>query len=401
MSAIEFLHITLSKAVPAMHAKRVVVLCEAVKSTLVGARVCITELGRHLVSGAHIKHNIKRMDRLIGNAHMASERESVYGVIASLLLKNIARPIILIDWSELCPDQAQHVLRASLPVGGRALTLFEQVYPRRQLGNRQVQINFLNKLGEFLSENQKPIIVADAGFRVPFYQVVDQKGWHWVGRIRNRDYISFAGENCFFSAISLYAKAKYKALYLGGIHWTQSKMLNALLVLVKPKKKCRVRKTKMNIKSQSAQSKKQSRREAEPLLLVYSCSLKSLSADQVVSIYKTRMQIEENFRDTKSENFGVGICKMNRINIQRRGVLLMIAALAQFVLWMTGQEIKGSHLEKQFRVNSRSKKTSYSVVFLARQFYKLGIIVFDFMSLKKCFHTLGLVKTYQDSVFEA
>lgn len=398
MSAIGFLHKTLSNALPTMHTKRLAALCEAVKSSLMGAKVSITDLGRHVTGSAHTKHKIKRMDRLVGNEHIAYERESVYGVIASLLLKNIARPIILIDWSELCPNQEHHVLRAALAVGGRALTLFEMVYPRTLLGNRKVQIDFLNKLSSFLSENQIPIIVADAGFRVPFYQAVELKRWHWVGRIRNRDYISFINENRFFSALSLYSRANIKARFLGEIQWTQTKALGALLVLVKAVKKIRVHKTKLNTKSQSAHSKKQAKREAEPLLLVYSRSLSLLSAQKIVSVYQTRMQIEENFRDTKSDGLGVGVSNANRVTLQRRSILLLIAALTQFILWMTGQQIKESEIEKRFRVNSRSKTPSYSVIFLARQLYKLGIIILDFMSLEKCNATLDRVKNYQDSV---
>jgi hypothetical protein len=34
-----------------------------------------------------------------------------------------------------------------------------------------------------------PIIVADAGFRVPFYRAVERHGWRWVGRVRGRDLV--------------------------------------------------------------------------------------------------------------------------------------------------------------------------------------------------------------------
>ena len=113
------------------------------------------------------------------------------------------------------------------------------------------------------------------------------------------------------------------------------------------------------------------------------------------------MQIEENFRDTKSDDLGVGVSKLNRVTLQRRSILLMIAALTQFILWLTGQQIKESEIEKRFRVNSRSKAPSYSVIFLARQLYKLGIIILDFMSLERCYTTLIRVKNYQESVLLA
>jgi len=33
----------------------------------------------------------------------------------------------------------------------------------------------------------EPIIVADSGFKVPFYREVERLGWRWVGRVRGRD----------------------------------------------------------------------------------------------------------------------------------------------------------------------------------------------------------------------
>ena len=43
-----------------------------------------------------------------------------------------------------------------------------------------------------LPANVTPIIVADSGFRTPFFREVESLGWHWLGRIRNRDFIAWA-----------------------------------------------------------------------------------------------------------------------------------------------------------------------------------------------------------------
>ncbi|MDD5266311.1 MAG: hypothetical protein PHO08_04175 [Methylococcales bacterium] len=43
-----------------------------------------------------------------------------------------------------------------------------------------------------LPDNVTPIIVADSGFRTPFFREVESLGWHWLGRIRNRDFIAWA-----------------------------------------------------------------------------------------------------------------------------------------------------------------------------------------------------------------
>ena len=58
MSAFELLHVQLANALPNMHLTRLTALCTAVVAGLSGAQMCITELGRFLISGTHIKHNI-------------------------------------------------------------------------------------------------------------------------------------------------------------------------------------------------------------------------------------------------------------------------------------------------------------------------------------------------------
>jgi hypothetical protein len=106
-----------------------------------------------------------------------------------VLLRGRAEPLSVIDWSDLKADQALHLLRASVPVGGRSLTLYAKVHPQGKLGNRQVQHRFLPRLAQMLPAAAEPIIVADSGFKVPFFREVEQLGWRWVGRVRGRDSI--------------------------------------------------------------------------------------------------------------------------------------------------------------------------------------------------------------------
>ena len=93
----------------------------AVEAGLKGASVSITELGRTLSGPAHIKHKIKRMDRLAGNCHLITERTAIYGAMTQWLLQSLLMPLILIDWSPLTADQHQQLLRAALPTGGRSV----------------------------------------------------------------------------------------------------------------------------------------------------------------------------------------------------------------------------------------------------------------------------------------
>jgi hypothetical protein len=85
-----------------------------------------------------------------------------------------------------------------------------------------------------------------------------------------------------------------------------------------------------------------------------------------MKLYQARMQIEEGFRDSKNHRYGLGVAKANRIGQQRRANLLLIAALAAFLLWCIGVAGKNQPIAKQVRVNSSSKRDPYSAIFLAR-----------------------------------
>ncbi|MDD5579603.1 MAG: hypothetical protein PHY16_10025 [Methylobacter sp.] len=53
--------------------------------------------------------------------------------MAQWLLKSLPLPVLIFDWSPLTADQSQQRLRASLPVGARAITLYEEIHPRAKV----------------------------------------------------------------------------------------------------------------------------------------------------------------------------------------------------------------------------------------------------------------------------
>ncbi len=82
-------------------------------------------------------------------------------------------------WSPLCADQSWQLLRVALPVGGRTITFYEEVHPQSRLGNRKIQHQFLAKLATIIPATARPTVVADVGFRKPFYRYVEETlGWH-------------------------------------------------------------------------------------------------------------------------------------------------------------------------------------------------------------------------------
>ena len=100
--------------------------------------------------------------------------------------------------------------------------------------------------------------------------------------------------------------------------------------------------------------------------MVASLSLHQRTSKQIVKIYRTRMQIEEGFRDCKAVKYGLGLSSNRRVNQNRRSILCLLAALAIFVLWCVGMAGRATDAAKQLRVNSSSKREPYSAIFLAR-----------------------------------
>lgn len=210
--------------------------------------------------------------------------------------------------------------------------------------------------------------MADSGFKTPFYRYIESTlKWHWVGRIRGQDFLCWqATGNQWFGAKSLYSKATKVAKYLGQVRWTQRNPFAVFIVLFRQSKKDRKSLTLSGKKRQSKQHKTHASREKEPWLLVASLSLRQRTANQVVKIYRTRMQIEEGFRDCKAKNYGMELSQNRRMNERRRSILCLLVALAIFVLWCVGTVGKATDKVKQLRVNSSSKREPYSAIFLAR-----------------------------------
>lgn len=72
MHAVTMVHRALSICCPAIHARRLTCLCDAAQAAARGNHLSLSELGRELPS-ASTRHNIKRIDRLLGNAALHDE----------------------------------------------------------------------------------------------------------------------------------------------------------------------------------------------------------------------------------------------------------------------------------------------------------------------------------------
>ncbi|MBS0182394.1 MAG: IS4 family transposase [Nitrospira sp.] len=168
-------------------------------------RLTVTGLGRAVWSMTTVKHAIKRMDRLLSNGQIQGEREQIQAALIHWILGRQTQPVIVADWSDLTADRRWQLLRAALPVGGRALILYEEVHPLKRLTNPQVHRAFLRTLHRLVPPGITPIVVTDAGFRAPWFREVDRIGWIFVGRVRN--HVRFPEATDWVRSKSLYDRA--------------------------------------------------------------------------------------------------------------------------------------------------------------------------------------------------
>jgi len=358
---IKILQNNLSVGFEFLHARQQASVWRAVEALIHGGRLWLTALGRDMRGTALEKHRIKAADRLLGNTAIQRGLSEMYRVLAAWMLRRIARPVILVDWTGCGPEQV--MLRAGLPFGGRSILLHAVVVPQSKVSRPDVHKKFLATLAKILPSHCRPIIVTDAGFHHRWFAQVRALQWDFIGRVRGGYHVTIDGEKMHFK--KLFSRAKRRPIDLGLVELGAKRRDARRLVLSgKPKLKGRKRLTRKGKRGKSGFDRAHSNGAKEPQLLATSLTC---CARLVVETYATRMQIEESFRDLKSHRFGWEFCSARSRNPKRIEVLMMLATLASVVLLMVGAAAERLRLERQFQANTIRKRRVLSLITLGRR----------------------------------
>ncbi len=359
-----FLHNLLSDTLHKSRVKSLIPVIHAMIRTKVRQ---LTQFGRNLNTPGDERAGIRRMDRLLGNVFYQKKSSQVYKAIALIAVGAKKKPIILVDWSGLPNSthrtiEGEHtVLRATLATEGRGITIYDEVHSKKKEGNANVHKQFLENLKSLLPDDCQPIIVTDAGFKVPWLKAVESLKWDYIARVRgNTMYDDGKG---FKSITNLFALATATAKSLGEIFLGKSQKFTTNLYIYKHKLKGRKKLNRNGEISNQKDYRNYSRGYREPWILVSSLT-GYFSAKKIVKIYKWRMTIEENFRDVKSIDYG--LC-MNR-NVTRKAerfiVWLMLSALASLIAWITGYTAEQMGLHHKFQANTCRDRRVLSFFYL-------------------------------------
>jgi hypothetical protein len=165
MHVLKMLHKNAADAFPKVHKVRLKGLFAAVQGLLTGRQLWLTALGRNLPGTVGEKHKIKRVDRLIDNPHLQREPVAEYQWLARRIIGSCQRPLIVLDYADLDDRKAVYVLRAAIPIGGRAIPVYELTVSRHN--QTQDCERLLRELKQLLPADCRPILVTDAGFKAP------------------------------------------------------------------------------------------------------------------------------------------------------------------------------------------------------------------------------------------
>lgn len=373
MQLLTLLHKVFKKELPFIHKirfKNLITICSA---AIRSNKLYLTGLGRELSNQNKVGSNIQKVDRLLGNKHLQKEREFFYKVMMNQLISNNPQPWIHIDWSCINSTTNLYVLRASLSMSGRSIVIYEECYPKKKENNHVIHKVFLNKLKELLPPLSKPIIVTDAGFRSPWFTHILELGWDFVGRLRNKNSVQLNNETNWQLSSTFYAQATEKPAYIGQIKLTQEHQVAAKLISYHGKTKNRHKLNKNKKISCSGKSKRYAKAFKEPWLLVTSLPVNKGLADLTVNIYRQRMRIEENIRDTKCPYYGLGLKKSLTNSADRMEILLLIAAISTFAAWLAGLFVTQQGKAADFQSHSAKVKNALSKVYLGREALKKGV----------------------------
>jgi len=354
-----------------MHTARRALLCAAVSAVMAGHLLSLSRLARGLMGEGTLKAALKRVDRLIGSGRIGQEAQLVAAALLRTLCARGQPLVIAVDWSAVAPEGAFVELRAVATHRGmgRGLTVYQQVYPKAQLGNAHAERALLRALQMWVPDGMNVTIITDAGFRRPWFAEVEGLGWSWIGRVRRGVYVSWDAQH-WEEAAQWFAKATGKARRWSNCWLSKQHRFACEFVLYRGREAGDKRYGRAGHRSTPKARAEASAAAREPWLLAHSPNLRALRPDEIVALYRHRMQIEENFRDTKSVALGSGLEVSQSRSSSRLHGLLLIGTLAAFLLWNIGQLAEAEGLQQRFRATTR-KPREISIITLAKWLWLL------------------------------
>lgn len=352
-----------------LHATRKKAVYACVESLVYGSRATVTSIGRDIQSAAHEKHNIKRADRLLSNKKLNADAFGIYKSMAHFLIAPKSQPIVLIDWSDLDESKCNFLIRASLiSESKRGIPIYEEVHGVGTKEKPETHQVFLHNLSQVIPKTSVPIIITDAGFRVPWFKQVKALGWDFVGRTRLP--CTYSTDKTEWQCLTkLYAQATTRPKIMTG-YLTSTHEYQVNMALYKSKEKGRKDINRYGQPRKSKQSRKHAKGAHDAWVISTSLAIKDNLGKKLVSFYKTRMQVEEGFRDMKCVRFGQSMSLHGSYKTARIANLVLLTTLSNWVHYLFGSIVLKVGNQYRYQANTVKKRTVLSTIFLGKRLLK-------------------------------
>ncbi|MEB6338452.1 IS4 family transposase [Serratia rhizosphaerae] len=350
-------------ALAPFHKYRQNALLDATLALINGASLTLTSIGRYLPGAAQVKNKIKRVDRLLGNQSLHHDIPFIFKGIITMLTQRLSLCVIAVDWSGY-PSQEYHVLRASLLCDGRSLPLLSWIVPSEKQQNSQIQKSFLDALAEAVNPKARVIIVTDAGFQNAWFRHIKSLGWDFIGRVRGNIQMRLDSKGEYwFRRQELQASSRPEYLGPGTLARAEYAQCDGHFYLHKKTSKGRQNKRSRCRPARLSQISDARNAAKEPWLIFSNTD--DFKPREIMKLYSRRMQIEQNFRDEKSERFGFGLRASYSRSAKRMLVLSLLATLSTIVLWLIGYHAENKGLHLRYQANSVKSRRVISYLTLA------------------------------------
>ncbi|EEJ3488941.1 IS4 family transposase [Salmonella enterica] len=381
-------------ALAPLHKYRQNALLAATIVLINGASLTLTSIGRYLPGTAQVKNKIKRVDRLRGNESLHRNIPLIFRNIIAMLTSQLSLCVIAVDWSGY-PSQEHHVLRASLVCDGRSIPLLRWIVPSEKQQNAKVQQAFLNTLAEAVNPEARVIIVTDAGFQNAWFRHIESLGWDFIGRIRGNIQMRLEAKGEYwFRRQELQASSKPEYLGPGTLARSEYARCDGHFYLHKKEPKGRKNKCSRCGIARPSQIKDASPAAKEPWLIFSSTD--DFKPRVIMKLYSRRIQIEQRFRDEKSERFGFGLRASYSRSAGRVLALSLLTTLSTIVLWLVGYHAENKGLHLRYQANSVRTRRVITYLTLAENVLRQSPLILKRTVLRTVLNHLA--RTYQNMV---
>ena len=268
-------------------------------------RVSQADIGRAMETGTVAKHNIKRISRFVRNkrVNIAKGCRGLVRIAAKASGKCL---VVAVDWVDIGKYK---VLKAAVPIRGRAVPILFAAYPKWRLKRSQNAFEeaFFELLVTLLPARTWTIIVADRGFaRAELAGKLRELGLNHVIRVNAR--VRFVSER-FDGLLSEHGVREGGHRDLGFGRYTASCPVERRVIV------------------------RWERGYEEPAILGTDLPW---NWRKVVEVFKRRMSIEELFRDEKNIRYGWGLRQLKIGTAGRLERMFLVLAFAYLLLLLIG-----------------------------------------------------------------